>query len=174
VSSIDFIHVQRSVFSFAPRSDIWPPGKNFGVKLSPQGWGPSVCPFILLKGRVCSPLRVNEGVITPPRDQSSPLGANLAHVVKNWPQYKTDILASVQSWTNSWKKFSEENVGDIPQLINAVLKHRPYFVPTEQKHAFSSSQNSHLYVSTRSQSYELWIYNYNASAVVGAHFQIIR
>jgi hypothetical protein len=43
----------------------------------------SVCPSILLNGRKCSPLGVNEGVNISPRGQSSPLGAK--GEVKNGP-----------------------------------------------------------------------------------------
>jgi hypothetical protein len=82
-----------------PRGKLWPqrrscpPGLNYAprVKLSPgvklfPGVKLSVCPFILLNSRECSPLAVNEGVNIPSRGQFSPLGARGEdkNVVDKW------------------------------------------------------------------------------------------
>jgi hypothetical protein len=79
---------QRPILNFTPRGELWPQGRicSPGVNFVPWGWSYplglklSVCPFIFLNSRECSPLGVNEGVnITPrakfhPWGPSSPLG----------------------------------------------------------------------------------------------------
>jgi hypothetical protein len=55
---------QGPVFNLASKGEIWPKGQNltprgdFGPRgvIIPHGWRPSVCPFVLLKRRVCSSL----------------------------------------------------------------------------------------------------------------------
>jgi hypothetical protein len=57
-----------------------------GVKLSPDGGEVLCSPLPSSKlYKECSPLGMNEGVTIPPRGQSSPLGENFTHDVKNWP-----------------------------------------------------------------------------------------
>jgi hypothetical protein len=63
----------------SPRGEFCP----LGVKLSRGEIQFSVCPFIFLNSRECSPLGVNEGVKIPPRGLISPLSAR--GEVKNGP-----------------------------------------------------------------------------------------
>jgi hypothetical protein len=77
--------------NLTPRDEVGPQGWSY-----PQWWRPSVCRFILLNIRKCSPSGVNEGVNNTPRGQSSNLWAKFTpradlrpganYVVKNWPQ----------------------------------------------------------------------------------------